>query len=330
MKGSILEETKSFTRLFTRGSKGKIITWNSKDAVGISILRNYPDSSKFVPAKNAQGNTDTVILIKVGYYYINENDSSASRSETKLIVSAHKASKFLLEGHMDFVFDKENKDSPTKESLNLSKASLQPIDLEESTRFEYYIKDEKIKDTEINKYIKPSDVVDYIYNLHLKTLTYSAFFFRLKIRLQTSFANLIFPFRDLLLGIEFVLFGRTIRKSEDFAKGVFEPYERNDLVDSTTEKVKILGSDFPITNQTARTFVIAMTGLFLINRYTGTDILGFVGTVNSLSGSFIFGASIVAVILLFFDRVLPLVLFWAINLLIYFNLWLIKKRVAFR
>ena len=115
---NISQETLDFVKLFEPSLKEQIIPWSGDDAVGLSVLRNYPKDSKFRPAKNKKGEDDSVVLVKIGYL-----KDKQGGDVKKLFVTASKASRFLLKGNLDFIFNKDNEESPTEASLDESKKS---------------------------------------------------------------------------------------------------------------------------------------------------------------------------------------------------------------
>lgn len=314
---------KEFVRVFQPYIKEKIIPWVGNDAVGLSILRNYPEKGKFIPAKNRKGESDSVALIKVGYLSFDKNGNA------NLFISVSKASRFLLKGNWDFIFNKDNDESPTKESLEESKNSKQPIDLEDNSRYIFNLKSKKIFDTERKKEVTPSEVIEQIYNLHLRTLSNSATLFRLKMYFQNKTMNIIGPFNENVKVLNLFLFGKTLRKSDDYSLGTFKPYSLKDLRTLSDEKIKVLGSDFPITYQTARTFAVTVLILFLVNYYFDYDVFGFVKLTNKSSENILFSATFIGVLLIIFDVILPIALLIIINILIKIRLWLMEKKIKF-
>lgn len=65
-------EEQKFHSLFQSLSKIKLIKWKNKENVGVSVLKFYPKNKHFLPIKNQRGKTDTVCMIKVGYYHENK------------------------------------------------------------------------------------------------------------------------------------------------------------------------------------------------------------------------------------------------------------------
>lgn len=96
------KKIEDFVELFQPYIEDQIIPWIGTDGiVGLSILRDYPDNIKFISATNKLGEKDSVALIKVGYFSV-DNEQNAN-----LHVSITKASRFLLKGNWDFNFSKD-------------------------------------------------------------------------------------------------------------------------------------------------------------------------------------------------------------------------------
>ncbi len=318
------ERSREFVNLFKPSVKEEIIVWNGDEAVGISILKDYPDEGKFIPARNGKGQKDSVALIKIGYLVAEENVN------VLLHVSIHKASRFLLKGNWDFVLDQYNLESPTRISLEQSKSSKQPIDLEDNSRYQLDLKSKKILDLDKNKFVSPKNIITEIYQTHLKTLTHLAIFFRLKMMFQFKVVNLIPRIIEIFKAMNLFLFGKTIRKTDDLSLGIFKPYPMNYLIALSDERINILGSDFAIAKHTTRTFVVVVLIVFLIHYFTGYDFLSFVELSNRANQNVLFSTTFIGVLVLVFDSIFPYILFFLINILIIFNLWFMKQRFKFK
>ncbi len=313
MTNNISDQTEEFVKNF-RNLDEEIIPWIDDDAVGLSIIKNYPENSLFVPARNLNGEPDSVALIKIGY--TNSKNIEKEENNVNLFISISKVSRYLLNNHWNYDF--KDPKSPTEESLKKSKESKQPIDLEDA-QYQYNLPTKRFYNSEKKKYVEAGEIVEEIYKLHLKTLR--AVGFRAKIKLQKQIIEYSYPINKLLIRTNFILFGRKIKESKNFSTGIFETYSHNDLIDLTTEKTKILGSDFPITNQTARTFVAFITVLFLFKIYSGRDILGIMYLVQKSSENNLLLASFTATLLFIFDRVIPHLILLLVNVLIRLRLW---------
>lgn len=320
----ISNETKKFGQLLP-SIKDEVVLWKGDSAVGLSVLRDYPDNGKFIPIRTNSGKNDSVALIRIGYL----NEESTSSDKRELRVSVNKASRYLLNGNIDFIFGKQNDDSPSEASVKESRKSKQPVDLTDDSRYEINLQTKRIWDKEKKEITDLKKIVDSIYESHLKTLTHRAFFFRLQLWSKELTVNMIDPANKLLKYLNFKFFGRTLRKSDNFALGIFEAYSLSDLIDSTTEKTKVFGSDFPITNQSARTIVILTLSLFLINYYFNYDILGLVNLTDAAKDNLLFQLSIVGGVVFVVDGVIPYAILLIINALIKTSVFLMKLKIKF-
>jgi hypothetical protein len=210
----------------------------------------------------------------------------------------------------------EDEQSPSQDAVEKSNNSIQPIDLDEDNKYEYDSKKNIIYDIKTRKKIEPKIIVQDIYNIHLKTLTDIGF--KTKINIQKWLIIIINPLINSLKTINIVCFGKSFKKSENYFVGIWEVYKKDDMIDLTitSEKPKILGSDFPITYQTAITFVVVVLIIFLINYYYKYDLFGLVSLIKSANEISLFLASLVGVFLLIFDRVIPQFILFIINQLI--------------
>ncbi|KKS61739.1 MAG: hypothetical protein UV28_C0027G0002 [Candidatus Collierbacteria bacterium GW2011_GWE2_42_48] len=313
-----------FTGLFNNVGDAETVIWNGSDAVGLSLIKEYPDNTGFKPVKFRTGKNDSVALIKIGYLL---NNKTPDTIIIPLKVSISKASRHTFD-HMFYDFD--DPDSPDEKSVKESKASKQPIDLE-NTNYEYNIETNKIWDKDLKKYIDPKDLVNKLYTLHLKTI--NAKVFRAKMRLQQMLIDIIGPINKILIKTIYLFFGKKFKKpssDEDYFEGLLKPYKHESLIDiqTTSEKPKILGTDFPISSNSATTFIVFITLVFLLHHYGNVDILGLHALLTKASESVIFLASTVSVLILLVDRVVPFFILLLINLLIRFKLSLMFLKIS--
>ena len=184
-----------FIKIFNFSPKEEVIPWTDDDPIGLSVIKEYPKKGLFRPTYTQEGKQDSVALIKIGYY-------KANKKEIPIRVNIHKASRYLLKDHWDFNF--EDKESPTEESLENSKASRQPIDLEELSRYIFHVDTQKIFDREKNDYIEPKTIVEDIYITHLQTLKDIPF--RIKMAVKNNSFSFIKPTNEFLAQLNFFLF----------------------------------------------------------------------------------------------------------------------------
>jgi hypothetical protein len=178
-------ETEEFAKNYTKKNGEEIILWQGNDNIGFTILRNYPDNIAFKPVKSKNGKVDSVCMIKIGSPLRKVTTES---EDLKLFVMVSKASKYLLSNHFNYDFN--DPESPTRDSLEESKRSKQPIDLEDFDGYIYDRKNNKIFNVEgERKEVSIDDVVEKIYKLHLKTIKFTGIWFRLKFNIKNNSSN---------------------------------------------------------------------------------------------------------------------------------------------
>lgn len=120
------EASKHFSKLLKINQDEKLIIFDDWKSVGFSILKEYPNNIPFISPKTSKGINDAVALIRVAF---SSDPERKTDNGFPLHIDISKASKYLLEkNQFDYNFDDEN--SPTKESLKVSKATRRPTSLE--------------------------------------------------------------------------------------------------------------------------------------------------------------------------------------------------------
>ena len=125
---NISQATEEFAKDFKKEPNDEVVLWSGDNGVGFTVLRKYPDNIPFIPARNKDGEVDSVCMIKLGFPIRQE---TINEKEVALFISISKQSRYLLNGHWNYDFDDE--EAPTKDSLEESKKSRQPVDLEDLT-----------------------------------------------------------------------------------------------------------------------------------------------------------------------------------------------------
>lgn len=304
--------------------KGEIIKWTGDDAIGVSILRNYPSSGQFVPILNQKGEPDTVAVIKIGYW---KSDYNSEKKTAPLIVKIHKASRYKFNHPW---FEKSDQNSPDPEKIKTSSQYKQPIDLDDPSRYELHFQTNKIYDLESKKYTTPEKIADDIYDMHMKTLTDIKF--RAQIKLQEVAIRAIDPINITLKTLNQWLFGKRFKKSQNLFVGTYQPYDLKDLVDLSTisDKPKILGTDFPITYQSATSFLVFVLIIFLVHYWFNFESFGLYELFVTAELSPLFLTSLVSILLLTVDRVIPYLIVVVINLLIRFKWYLSTYKISIK
>ncbi|PIR64125.1 MAG: hypothetical protein COU64_00835 [Candidatus Pacebacteria bacterium CG10_big_fil_rev_8_21_14_0_10_40_26] len=135
--------------------------------------------------------------------------------------------------------------------------------------------------------------------------------------------NSIEPTINAFIYINFLLFGKQIKKNrDDFSTGIFSPYKHTDLIDNIADKIKVLNSDFPITYQSARSLFTFITLIFLVFYFFKYDFFGLISLINESNKNSLFIISLTTFTLFFIDKVIPHLILSLINILIRFRLYL--------
>lgn len=298
-----------FNDLGLNSKDGEFIPWRDGTSVGFSILKRYPLEGSFIPVKNRDGTTDdSVVLIKI--WYLLRDDVG---DLVNLGVSVNKVSKYLFN---HFVYNFEDKNSPDKESVRISESSIQPHDLEELYRFKYKKDTHKIIDLKEDKEVTGKELVDYVYNLHLKTMTHIPF--RAKIALKWFGYHLFDYVAPVLKKIMSILHRDVLEDKEDVFVGIFKPYNyKKHVRQEEIDKIEILGVPVPkvATIITSVFFTIIATADFI-----GFCTLGVSNFIKiQLNASEVFLVAFVIIVVYGVDFLLPRSILGLINLCVFFR-----------
>lgn len=316
-------DTQLLVELFKNVKNVELIPWEKNaDAVGISVLKDYPKNGDFIPIRTPSGANDSVAMIRIWYLYSGVQKNS-KKKKAILNIEVRKSSRYIFKHHF---YKDLDPNSPQKDAIDKSNASLQPVDVELTKRFELNLDNGKIIDLKEKKYIRPSILVELAFDLHIKTSRNVAY--RFKVSVQRIIIDLIDPINTFLKNINLYLFGKRIRKNTDFAAGIITPYKYQDLEDLTlaTDKIKILGTEIPISPRSAVTFIAFFSLLYIIHYSFKVDILGIVTLFQNINNNF-FLAILSAGVILAFDRALPIMILYIINLLIRLKWYLVTLKI---
>lgn len=224
----------------------EFIPWKENDQsqyVGFTVLRDYPLSSSFVPVLTKEGKQDTKVMIRLGH-----SKTAPDGNQIKLYATATKFSKYLSE-HFRYDFD-DDTNSPTKESIDQSTKSSQPVDLEENDRYLLDPATSKVTDTRNGKIVTISQIIDDLYNQHIQTIDGPhAVYFKTKIKAKSLLFSVPYGLKPKLIWINDFLFGKILAQPSDFRKGFFEPYDYKDLISVYPQSVPFFNSELKISKK---------------------------------------------------------------------------------
>ncbi|MCX6111973.1 MAG: hypothetical protein NTY22_01630 [Proteobacteria bacterium] len=274
------------------------------DYVGFTVQRVYPDDLRYKPPKNQNNKPDVVALIHV----ILRNIDSEDR-KTPVFIRISKYSRYISE-HFDYVYN--DKDSPTKESLELSKKTPHPIDLEITNEFFINLEQKEITDKN-NKIKSGANLLDFAFDYHISTVRG---FKGLKSRFSKKYKQIqsssIYKTIDFLKFILRKLFGRYLDDSN---------HSSYMIIGYPKESIKKLDIDsIVIFNYKASKPVIIFFCILSILFFTAYYYLRQFGyhslylTMLTKNNFMMLTTSILALYVL--DEKLPYALLWIINFLI--------------
>jgi hypothetical protein len=304
--------SKELAESFSPNKGDEVIIWPEENKhAGFSVLRSYKLGLGFIPVVTQSGKEDTKALIKIG---IQIPDKLADK--IPLFISATKYSKYR---GSHFGIDFENPDAPKKESLNESESSKQPIDLEDRAKFVMQTDPISFFDVETNKKTSLNELIDYIYNLHLETISSGkGVALKAKLNFQKLICVRVIPKLISILKNILEVFGKEIKDDkEDFTVGLFKPYSfQKHIATKYPYSLPFFSSDMRIS--LINIFWISFSLLLLWYFYFVKMNLGEV-----------FSIALSVILIAIFEFFVPIVLMALINSLIIFRNWFERKRFKF-
>lgn len=283
--------------------------------VGFSIKKKYPDNIRYKPAVGQRTKEpDNIAAIWVIYTPPKINSPEISKVPIRLRIST--MSQYRTK-HWDYNFDDVEGDSPTKESLEASLATPQPVGL--SYESEYFYDHQHHCFTDIkNNTLEGFEVLNQIFESHYKTVhLFWGLKLRLKLAWQSKFTGLLTLIIEFLKSILKFSFGRTIETNEMMA-GIYEPYKKESLKKLDEDSLDLLG--YKASKHVVILFCLLVI-IFSIYRYNFESKTGY---LSWLAEKEFLSTAHGLLVLWGIDVVIPLLLFFIINTLI-----VIKRKILF-
>lgn len=273
--------------------------------VGFSVQRKYSDDLLYIPLKNRLGEDDTAALIHVVYAHPSEEDEFDSH-KVPLFIRIATHSKYLA-NHIDYDFRDEN--SPTKESVERTKATPTPVGLDFYNDFYY----DHHTETFIDSTLDPMDgeqVLDRVFNTHCDTAhEKKGRGIRRNLHIQTLLNDSLAYVVSCLIWILSNLFGRTLDDSQNYF-AYLQGYEKKSLKKLSTESLDIFGYKASRSVIILFCFLVVISYAFRYFNEISTPYLDSVFSNNFLA------LTHSLIILWLLDVVFPLLFFNLINLVI--------------
>jgi len=305
--------SKEFAAKFHPKKGDEFIIWKDDEIhVGFSVLRDYKKGIGFIPAVTRAGEEDTKALIKVG---IRVCETPPKR--IPVLLSASKHSKYLG-SHFDINF--KDKDAPTRTSLNKSKNSKQPVDLESRDEFTMEVNSGLFFRKKTNEIISIVELVDWIYDLYIKTISSGkGRILKVKINFKNVICIKIVP-KLIFYSKKFLsFFGKEIEgDNTDFAVGLFKPYSFKKHIKT---KYPYSLPFFNVDYRVALSNILWVSVLLFVLWY-------FYFAKHNING--IFSISLSVILIFIFEFAIPFFILTIINMLIIFRSWYERKRFKFK
>ncbi len=274
---------------------------------GFSIQRKYPEDIRYKPPKLRNGDDDTVALIHVIYEHPEENTKQQEQgSKVPLVVRIVKFSRYTAT-HFDYNFSDES--CPTKESVEKSKLTPAPIELNYENAFYYNHADPQFYEITTGQALTGVEILEKVYTDHCDTVRLKGVKLRLKLRSQSYGISFLNKLVRVLTKALTSLFGRTLDDSDSISV-YFSGYKRENLKKLSTESITVFGYS------TARRVIILFC-LLVASSFTWYFLAGGNSTYlrTVFSNSFLSLAFSILIIWIL-DVIVPVLLLHMINIVI--------------
>jgi len=207
--------------------------------VGFSIQREYPEDIRFKSAKTSSGKDDSIACIWVVY-------QSGKQTKKNLPVPIRFRVALMTKYRARHSFDDDDLDpeKPTRDSLTISQASPQPIDLTMRDRYFFDLHTGSLVDDQGNT-VRGVDALNEIYQAHCNTVHLVR---GLSIRGKQAAHNFSKGMLDRLIdGSKWSLknlFGRTLNERTD-RSSYFAGYKGQDFGKLPEDCIELVGYKVP-------------------------------------------------------------------------------------
>lgn len=302
-----------FAGLFHYSPGDNIIPWNDNYGVGFSVLRDYPENGAFIPARTRSGEQDSVALLKFGYVI---SSVDRKKQQVPLLVSSAKASRYLLHESDRFRYNFDDTDAPTEESLIVSEASRQPVNLVDDGHFIFLITEEKFWDTRKGVHCTLDEIVGRAYTLHIDTASdkLAARGLRFKLRVQHRTGEILMKIVKWFEKSADSFFGKTVSRDARgtrFGVGIYQSYTMNDfrairpspvaiedILPKKSSKTSVPGTDLKISTPAAIIASVFLLAVFYIQYHYHYDLWGVYGFIAAYDNQTLFSVVLAIVVFL--------------------------------
>ena len=279
---------------------------------GFSVLRKYPENIRYKSPVKKNGDPDSFALIHV---FVAREGIDPNKIPIILSVTIYNR---YLSNHFDYYFTDKN--CPTRESIELSKQSPKPVYLGSIDEYTYNYTEKNLKDKN-NNTISGERILDRIFEEHCNADHLIKGF---KIQWQMGSESFDIKVTEVLMRFSIrslkLITGRSIEASRERFEGILEPYKNENIRLLSTEKINIF--NYEVSKNVIITFCFLVL-LWHTLAFSFGITVPYIKSIK-LNNTVLFSTSVL--ILGILDYLLPKCIFWFINKLISFKLWLMFSR----
>jgi len=286
--------------------------------VAFSIKRPYPENIRYKPPKKENGDPDNVVAMWVIYAHPEESKEEITPRHVPIRARSVNFSRYL---HNRFDYDfNDHENCPTQSSIETSKATPRPIDLEYIDEFFYDHELRQFVD-ETGNVLTPLNFLNRLYQEHCDTVHWlKGIKLRFKLISRSKAIGIVSLIITLLINMLKSVFGRTLEVN-DTLSAYYRGYRAEEFKKLTTDSLNIFG--YKASKSVIVLFCIIII-LVCIGKYTyGLNKYYFELIVNSEILSIIHAIFLLWIL----DSIVPQILFHILNLFIRFRKYIMLAKI---
>ena len=230
--------------------------------VGFSIKRRYPKNIAYKPSVTREGQDNNVATLWVTYLHPTESKKTLDTQKIPLKIKISNMDLYISE---NWDYDFEDAKSPTKDSIERSKRTRKPIELESRDEYFYDHTNNCFIDSK-GRTLTGIEMLDEIYYQHCNTVhAIKGFTLRAKIFSQSIVYHSLGYTIDLIILILKTVFGRTLQEPDDFSD-LFYDKSQASLKKLSTDNLEIFGYKAP------KGVIVLLCGIIVLQSVTSSHI----------------------------------------------------------
>lgn len=288
--------------------------------VGFSIKRYYPSDIRYKPAiGQTTKNPDNVAALWVVYTHPDESRKDINESAVPLRIRIANMSLYRMK-HWDYDFDDDVGDSPSKDSVEASAATPMPIELQYSGEY-FFDHARNVFVDRKGRIISGIEILERVFQDHCKTVHFLwGLRLRAKLFAQDKFTGFLGALISLLAFTLKHFFGRTI-EADDAMAGFYRTYKPEAMKKYNADSLDVLG--YKASKQVVVVFCVLVIVASLCRYLSGTSDDYWSRVSGSEFLSLVHGLLFIWLL----DVVVPWLLFWVINSIIWLRTTVLSMKI---